>query len=512
MNTTRRQVLLQGGVIGAGIIASNLPGMTALAQGQLPQRRSLEGLAWNDPIIATYRDAVGIMKKMPASQQFSWVNMAMIHGTDPNTYHFCPHGNWYFLPWHRAFTAMYERVVRKLTNNDAFAMPFWDWTANPVMPDVFMSKKTPDGKPNPLYVSDPGWQRTWPTTQPMPPEVVGPDVLNAILAATEYEQFGTSRPDGQDSLDPSWITTGTGTQDQLEGNAHNMVHNNIGGWMPSASSPRDPIFFMHHCNIDRIWAVWNLRNPNSTDALWTDMPFTENFYNVDGSFWSPKVSDLFAPENLGYTYGLNAPALLAAAPASPKVVALRNKLTTLFATPKTAGNTAGITVAVAANTATATPARPLDIAVTVPNEAVQAVARRNPVGSGAAIMNFAATQEQAATGTRALAFLRDVMVTNPNTTMYRVFIDRDNLTAVTPITDPNYVGTFGIFHRGSHSSHKGVPSFALDLTAAIRRVYGGGKAPSGKIRIQIIPVPNAGNRAAAGTAMPSRVEVAFVTA
>src|SRR6478672_12211919 len=140
----------------------------------------------------------------------------------------------------------------------------------------------------------------------MPPEVVGPDVLNAILAATEYEQFGTSRPDGQDSLDPSWITTGTGTQDQLEGNAHNMVHNNIGGWMPSASSSRDPIFFMHHSNIDRIWALWNsLGNQNSPDPLWNDMPFTDNFLNTDGSFFSPKVSDLYVPEQLGYTYGLS---------------------------------------------------------------------------------------------------------------------------------------------------------------------------------------------------------------
>jgi tyrosinase len=312
MSTTRRQVLLQGGAMGAGIIASNLPGMTALAQGQLPQRRALDGLAWNDPIVATYRDAVGIMKKMPPSQQFSWVNLAMIHGTDPDTYHYCPHGNWYFLPWHRAFTTMYERIVRQLTNNNDFALPYWDWTANPLMPDVFLTPKTPDGKPNPLYNSDAGWQRTWPSNQPMPAETVGPTVLNAILSATEYEQFATSRPEGQNSLDASWITTGSGTQDQLEGNAHNMVHNNIGGWMPSASSPRDPIFFMHHCNIDRIWALWNVQNPNSSDQLWTDMPFTENFYSVDGSFWSPKVSDLYVPENLGYTYGLSTSSLVAA--------------------------------------------------------------------------------------------------------------------------------------------------------------------------------------------------------
>jgi hypothetical protein len=184
--------------------------MTALAQGQPPVRRSLQGLAWNDPIVTTYREAVGIMKQKPESEQFSWVNLSKIHGSDPNTYHFCPHGDWYFLPWHRAYTAMCERIVRLLTTNKDFAMPFWDWTADPLMPQVFLSPKTPDGKTNWLYVSETDRQRTWPPNLPMPPENVGPDVLRKILAATEYEQFGTSRNRKQDSLDPKWITIGGG--------------------------------------------------------------------------------------------------------------------------------------------------------------------------------------------------------------------------------------------------------------------------------------------------------------
>ena len=509
MATTKREVLLHGCVIGAGLIASNMPGITALAQGALPQRRSLEGLAWKDPIVATYRDAVGIMKQMQEAQQFSWVNLAKIHGSDPDSYHFCPHGNWYFLPWHRAYTAMYEKIIRHLTKNDAFALPYWDWTANPLMPEVFLEPKTPDGKINWLYVSDPGWRRTWPPIQPMPAENVGPAVLRNILAATEYEQFGTSRPQGQNSLDPSWITTGTGTQDELEGNAHNNVHNNIGGWMPTASSPRDPIFFMHHCNIDRIWAVWNLRNPNSKASLWRDMPFTKNFYNVDGSFWSPKVSDLFVPEDLGYTYGLSG--LAVAASATPaNVLALRDRLTTLFAAPHlTDANGNGITTVSVANTLTATPSQPLDISVAVPGEALKAVSQLPPLGSGVESMNFAAAQERAASGTHAIAFLRDVTVTKPQSTMYRVFIDRDNLLETTPITDPHYVGTFGIFNRGAHSTHA-APSFAVDLTSAIQRVYGSGRETTGQIRIQIIPVAGA-NSKEAGTATPSRVEVTFVS-
>ena len=93
MTVSRRNVLLQGSVIGAGVIAANMPGIVALAQAQAqspPKRRSLAGLAWNDPIVATYRDAVGIMTQKPESDKLSWVSLAKIHGTDPNTFHFCP--------------------------------------------------------------------------------------------------------------------------------------------------------------------------------------------------------------------------------------------------------------------------------------------------------------------------------------------------------------------------------------------------------------------------------------
>ena len=512
MSIGRRQVLLQGGVFGAGIIASNMSGMEALAQGAPPERLSLEGLSETDPIIQTYRDAVGIMKNKPASDPFSWVSLAQIHGTNPNAYHFCPHGDWYFLPWHRAYTAMYEKAVRQLTSNPGFAMPYWDWTTNPLMPEVFLSPKTAAGKPNWLCVlpSEDQGPRTWDPSQPMPLENVGPDVLTQILNATDYEQFGTSRNPQQTDLDPSWVPAGNGNQGVLEGNAHNNVHNDIGGWMPSASSPRDPIFFMHHSNIDRIWAVWNLSNQNSADPLWTDMPFTNNFLNPDGTSWSPKVSDLYVPETLGYTYGLGSMAV--ASNTTGNVAALNTKMTSLFVLPKAATTKpAGIVTASAANTATATAGHALDLAVTVPNEQLAAIAKRKRLGAGAAMMNFAAAREFSAAGTRAIAFIREVGVTGGKSTMFRIFIDKDNLTAATPISDPHYVGTFSVLEHPPHGGHKAPPSFAVDLTAAIARVYGAGKVPTGKLRVQLLPVPSPGSKAPVGTAKPARVEITFVS-
>jgi tyrosinase len=513
MAISRRSVLLQGAVIGAGVIASNIPGMKALAAGQPPERRTLEGLAWNDPIVATYRDGVGLLKQKAASDKSGWAGLAGIHGVNPNAYHFCPHGNWYFLPWHRAYILTYERFIRELTKNNDFALPYWDWTTNPTMPEVFLKPTTPDGKKNWLFVDDRDfgqtWKRTWPPGNPMPSNIVGPAVLQNILHSADYEEFGTSRPQNQNSLDPSWVLNRSGAQGTLESLPHNMVHNNIGGWMPSALSPRDPIFFMHHCNLDRLWALWNsLGNANSPDPLWNDMTFTNNFINLDGSPYSPKVSDLFVPETLGYTYGLAAP--VAASP-SPNLVALQNSLVALRA-PGVANNTSVKTFTVApTGPAFGTGTDPLALSVNVDPALIAAVAKRKPVSSGAELLNFAAAREQRATGARVMAFVRDVAVTQPQDTEYRVFLDRANLNAQVPVSDPGYVGSFGIFVHGEHGGHDSNPSFALDLTGAIQRVYGSGQPPPGAIKLQFIPVPSRPD-AHVGTIRPGRVEIAFINA
>lgn|GEM_PF-643441 len=519
MSISRRHVLLQGFVFGAGVIAENMSGMEALAQGQPPVRRTLQGLAWNDPIVATYRDAVGIMKQKPTSDKLSWVSLTNIHGTDPNTYQFCPHGNWYFLPWHRAYILMYERTIRYLTSNNSFALPYWDWTANPTMPQVFLKPTTPDGKKNWLFVNDnafdQNWKRIWPPNKPMPPDEVGPSVLQAILQAPDYESFGTTRPNQpgnmQNNLDPSWIVDqNSGEQGVLEGLAHNMVHNNIGGWMPSACSPRDPIFFMHHCNIDRIWALWNsLGNQNSPDPLWNDMPFTNNFFNTDGTFYSPKVSDLYVPEQLGYTYGLGTQMSFTS---SPTVMALQSGLETLRRAPGVA-NTANVRTftAAAPPQAAATATKPLSIPVPVDANLVAQVIKRNPVSSGLESLNFSAARDQRASGTRAIAFIRNVAVTQARDTQYRIFLDGPGVNAQTPVTDPHYVGSFGVIQHAGHGGKHNNPSFAVDLTSAMQRVFANAPPANGRVTLQILPVSNRPNAKQVGTAKPARVEVAFVT-
>ncbi len=522
MSISRRSVLIKGGVIGAAILSAPLSGAKVFAQTP-PTRRNLSGMAWNDPDIASYREAVGIMKAKPDSDPFSWVSVASYHGFyDPNTgngdYKYCPHGDWYFLPWHRAYVVMYEKLVRSLTGNASFAMPYWDWTSDPYLPPLFTAPTTPDGQPNPLYVNDTVGgtvvTRTWNPNVPIPARYVGPPVLQSILASSPYESFGTSRNPSQTDLNPSWIVAGGGVQGILERTPHNNVHNLIGGWMPSPASPRDPIFFMHHCNIDRIWAVWNLNNTNSTDPLWTNMPFTNNYINPDGSFWSPTVSDLYVPETLGYTYGLPT----AVAMARPRTMALGDKLTNVFTTPKGSTPRVAETNIVALDGKAATPAAPLVVSLTLPTRALDTIRKQSIAPAADSIVNFSMFSETRASGLRALAILRDVVITEASTTAFSVFIDRPGLTAQTPETDPAYVGTFAeLDHFSGHGGHAGhgghgkaAPSFLLDLTEALRRTKGPGGLTSGTVALSIFAIPVSTTGTAEGTARPAQVEVLLV--
>jgi tyrosinase len=503
MPVSRRNVLVQGSAIGAGVIAAHLSGITALAQAQPPQRRSLDDLLLNDPVIEAWREAVRQMKAKSAGDPLGWASLAAIHGTTAGFIR-CPHGNWYFLPWHRGYVLMYERLTRELTGYQDFALPYWDWTRNRQLPPAF-AQATVNGSPNPLFEPS----RTMGPMDSLPDEIVGPSVISTIMGETTFEIFGTSRPQGQNSLDPSWITRRTGAQGTLEATPHNNVHGIVGGIMASSRSALDPIFMMHHCNIDRIWAVWRAaENPDSTEALWLGMPFQNHFFNPDGTPYSPQVSDLLSVEPLGYTYGLAGPQVSL----PPSVLNLDSRLRTVFAAPGVSA-AVGVRTFEASNDQQAQPTRPLEVLVQVERSLVAAVSRRPSLGAGAELLDVNRARAAAASRARAFAFIRDIAVANDQATQYRVFIDCDYLSQSTPITDDHYIGTFGFF--GEHGEHEGhaeaKPSIVMDLTPAIERLYGSAPEAPDQIRVQLLPVPRGkAELDQTGTATPGRIEIAFV--
>ena len=513
MTSSRREVLLQGCIIGAGIIAANMTGMEALAQAAPKLRRSLHGMASNDPILQTWRDGVRLLKA--ASGNVSWANFAAIHG-NASSFNLCPHGNWYFLPWHRAYLLSYERAVRQLTGNNDFALPYWDWTEDRQMPPAFV-EPTLNGQPNPLFEP----QREATPTDSLPDSTVGPGIISGILAESPFETFGTSRPVGQNNLDQSWINCEfCGTSGTLEQTPHNLVHVFVGGIMGQANSALDALFMMHHCNIDRIWWMWTEGGgSDSSDPLWSGMMFQNNFFNPDGTPYSPKVSDLLIPEPLGYTYVDTPLPYPPTGTQPPVVVGQYEKFKSLYAVSNVAtAKLSGVaSFAASVDRPAATVAKYLEIPVDVDANALAPVVRRRSPSSGLEFLSLTNARQQFISGARCYAFLREVDYAEHANTEYRVFLNCDYLSAGTPTTDRHYVGSFGFFGpQAGHGGHGGKevrkPSLGIDLTSTIERVYGSAATPPGKLRVQIQPVALRPTGKADGTAKPSRVEVAIVSA
>jgi hypothetical protein len=289
-------------MIGAGgaVLAGAVSPSPASAQRAQPRRLALRlpvhVMAPDDPVLAAYSTAVYRMKNLPANDRRNWDQIKQIHVD------FCPHSNWYFLPWHRAYLISFERICRQMLNDPNFMLPYWDWTEMRELPPAFREAAI-NGKPNPLFA--PGRQSNSALT-PEAIDAVSSDSILGIMAETHFENFGSTRPVGQNSLDQQrWLQT-AGTMTPLENGPHGTVHVAIGGAMNSMSSPSDPIFFLHHCNLDRLWARWiSLGRRNTTNRLWTQFRFNGIFPNPQGQGvveWNVGVKDVLDYEAFGYTY------------------------------------------------------------------------------------------------------------------------------------------------------------------------------------------------------------------
>lgn len=187
MRMTRREAITKTAAVAA---AAALPTAEASAQTVL-QRPNVSTLAPNHPILVSYRTAINAMKALPSSDPRNWTRQAQIH------FNQCPHRNWFFLPWHRAYLLAFEKICRQLSNNPNFALPYWDWTANPQLPAQFASQNF-NGQPNALFNGTRSSQ-----TVTIPASIAGSTKMAAILAEPTFEIFGSSRPNGQNNTSAS---------------------------------------------------------------------------------------------------------------------------------------------------------------------------------------------------------------------------------------------------------------------------------------------------------------------
>ncbi|WP_414581728.1 tyrosinase family protein [Scytonema sp. PCC 10023] len=301
--------------------------------------------------LQTLKDALTLMRERGCLDPASWYFQGAIHWIpDPTTYpqgnplcpgytsatastpevtqllqnfwQKCPHEEnvniYHFLPWHRLYLSFFEIAVRNITGKDDFAIPYWDYTdngssENSIIPNAFRS---PADVTNSLY--EPLRRRILNSGSSISaadandPTPVANQITQETLIEGKQQAYQAIR--FRDFSSP------------LENSPHGLMHVELGGVYRSrtfnpitqtetnrglmTSVPTagfDPIFWVHHTNIDRIWESWTRQrekdNPAATDIRVTaeelnSVPWVYNFYNGSTAISfqpSEVVSEVYKP-------------------------------------------------------------------------------------------------------------------------------------------------------------------------------------------------------------------------
>ena len=221
------------------------------------------------------------MQALPYTNPCSWAYQAAIHGTSlagnlPG-WNTCQHGTPFFWSWHRMYLYWFERIIRKMASDPNWALPYWNYSYLPErqLPPMF---RDPTGAPE-LYVANRG---------------TGWNNGTAALPAWAVDYSGGFT-----------YTAYYNAQSSIEGVPHSAIHGAIGGWMGSVpTAAQDPIFYLHHANIDRLWDQWLAqggRSDPTADSTWTGKVFT--FFDETCSKVTMSACEILrAAQQLNYMY------------------------------------------------------------------------------------------------------------------------------------------------------------------------------------------------------------------
>lgn len=234
-----------------------------------------------------------------------------------------------FLPWHREFLRLFEADLQSV--DPAVTVPYWDWTVDDG-PDAYLWADDflgPEGDPADRWIvkSGPFREGEWalPVIDPKSADQDGtiyalqrhfgvPFPVGEVTLPTAAEVEAALRVPVYDAApwdrttDPDqsfrnalegfrYDTAGQGTNDQL----HNRVHDWIGGPMSAGTSPADPVFYLHHANVDRLWAEW-MRRHGRLYAPVSGGPAGRNLHDALWSLGGVTPADVLDHQSLGYVY------------------------------------------------------------------------------------------------------------------------------------------------------------------------------------------------------------------
>ncbi|MFE9995151.1 tyrosinase family protein [Streptomyces avermitilis] len=222
-----------------------------------------------------------------------------------------------FLPWHREFLRRFEQDLQKVT--PGLAVPYWDWTTDSsphasIWGDNCMGGDGRDGDRKVMTGRFAFEAGKW---------VCLKIDIGANYLTRELGVHIGSLPTAQDVADclqitpydsAPWDTTSKPSfRNQLEGwigpNIHNRVHEWVGGHMRPLSSPNDPVFWLHHANIDRLWAQWQYEHSDLTYMPQHGAPQGQNEPDaMDPWFGNTTIASTLNHQALGYIYDTEWPA------------------------------------------------------------------------------------------------------------------------------------------------------------------------------------------------------------
>ena len=410
-----------------------------------PVRRDVSTMASNDPVLEAYRDGINQMIGLGGGDPRNWTNQANIH------LNFCPHGNWFFLPWHRAYLMSLESIIRKLTGEAGFALPYWNWTCNRAIPAPFWEAGSVlNHSPRDIGPSDQA-----------DISVVGSANLNGILAETDFELFASGAATA--------LRGGGGFSGRLEGEPHNYIHGSfIGGTMSTYTSPLDPIFWLHHNILDYFWFDWNSRgNANTNNTTYTNFSLSGMFVDGDGNPATYQVGALILAPLLSYRF--EAPGSCLRFTRVDEVILKRFlekgepvefKPLREFPSAATGVRLSGV--------------RGQSSRMKLPLEATRTV--------------LAADSKQ-----RLLLRIEDVTPPSTDNFFVRVFVNLP-AGAEPDVGLDNYAGAFAFFTDAEHSH--GPLNYLVDLSPAIERLQKKGEARAdAEVEVSLVLVPGTGQKA-----------------
>ncbi|KAF0918948.1 hypothetical protein E2562_027499 [Oryza meyeriana var. granulata] len=306
-----------------------------------PERAAPDAAAGAE-YMSKYERAIVLMKALPRTDPRSFYQQANIHcayctGAYRQVGH--PelpvqiHFSWLFFPYHRAYVYFFERIAGKLLGDPGFALPFWSWDVpeGMRMPPAFANSSSP------LY--DP-----LRNARHAPPKLVDLDFTGAEKNYTDEQQIMHNlrimNKQMISSVSLASLFLGqpfhAGESDKPgPGTMEMYPHNTLHVWSGDISRPnnedmgdnysagRDPLFYAHHANIDRLWEAWRHINNGTfhvdfTDHDWLNSSFL--FYDEEAHLVRITVHDILDIRKLRYAYdGVGLPWLNARPPTTPNI-------------------------------------------------------------------------------------------------------------------------------------------------------------------------------------------------